>query len=91
MAYHPGSYAGAVSDERHTPRVEDVHELAPAMPHVTVEYGPATIPCTSWAGSRSSSSATRGRTQSTPETEERCQDVIVFWFASEADKPAADG
>ena len=29
-----------VSDEQNRPaRIEDVHELALAMPHVTVEYG----------------------------------------------------
>lgn len=34
------AYVGAVSDETSRPaRVEDVHELALAMPHVTVSYG----------------------------------------------------
>ena len=39
-------------------------------------------------GSRSCSSATPGRTRSTPMTRERYDDVIVFWVASEDDKQA---
>ena len=74
-------------DARRT-RVEDVHELALAMPHVTVEQGPATIRSTRSAGSRSSSSAPPGRTRSTRDTGERYPDVIVFWVGSEADKQA---
>jgi hypothetical protein len=43
---------------------------------------------TRWAGSRSSSSATPGRTRSIPKPGERYQDVIVVWVAAEEDKQA---
>ncbi|HVW44959.1 MAG TPA: MmcQ/YjbR family DNA-binding protein [Amycolatopsis sp.] len=76
-------------DETSRPaRVEDVHALALAMPHVTVEEG-----------SRGNRVYQVGRKSFVffrtprpdavdPETGERYPDVIVFWVPSEADKQA---
>jgi hypothetical protein len=69
-------------------RVEDVHELAMAMPYVTVEYGPGGNPVYQ-VGRRSFIFFRNPRPDAfDPETGERYQDVIVFWVASEADKQA---
>jgi hypothetical protein len=70
------------------PRVEDVHELAQALPHVTVEYGGRGNPIYQ-VGGRSFIFFRNPRPDATdPETGERLPDVIVFWVASEADKQA---
>ncbi|WP_033294915.1 MmcQ/YjbR family DNA-binding protein [Amycolatopsis jejuensis] len=69
-------------------QVEDVHELALGMPHVTVERG-----------SRGNAVYQVGRKSFVffrtprpdafdPETGERYPDVIVFWVPSESDKLA---
>jgi hypothetical protein len=69
-------------------RVEDVHALAAAMPHVTV-----------WTGTKGNSVYQVGgksfvffRTPRPdardPETGEKYDDVIVFWVPSEVDKQA---
>jgi hypothetical protein len=78
-----------VSDEASRPaRVEDVHELALAMPHVTVEYGTADNPVYQ-VGGKSFIFFRNPRPDAVdPETGERYRDVIVFWVASEADKQA---
>jgi hypothetical protein len=54
--------------------VEDVHELATGMPHVTVWRGPKGNPVYQVGGK--------------PETGERYGDVIVIWVPSESDKLA---
>lgn len=68
-------------------RVEDVHALAQAMPHVTVATirgGPA------YQVGRKSFVLFRNPLPDAadPETGERYDDVIVFWVASEAAKQA---
>ena len=69
-------------------RVEDVHQLAMAMPHVTVERGTTGNPVYQ-VGRRSFVFFRNPRTDATdPETGERYDDVIVFWVESEADKEA---
>jgi hypothetical protein len=69
-------------------RVEDVHELALAMPHVTVDYGTGANPVYQ-VGGKSFIFFRNPRPDAVdPETGERYQDVIVFWVASEADKQA---
>jgi hypothetical protein len=69
-------------------RVEDVHELALAMPHVTVDYGAGANPVYQ-VGGKSFIFFRNPRPDAVdPETGERYQDVIVFWVASEADKQA---
>jgi hypothetical protein len=75
-----------VSQER--ARVEDVHERALAMPHVTVEHGSAGNPVYQ-VGGKSFIFFRNPRPDAVdPDTGERYQDVIVFWVASEADKQA---
>jgi hypothetical protein len=68
--------------------VEDVHELALAMPHVTVEYGTGGNPVYQ-VGGKSFIFFRNPRPDAVdPGTGERYQDVIVFWVASEEDKQA---
>ena len=86
----PGAaYAVAVSDEGSRPaRVDDVHELAMAMPHVTVEYGTGENPVYQ-VGGKSFIFFRNPRPDAVdPATGERYPDVIVFWVESEADKQA---
>jgi len=68
--------------------VEDVHELATGMPHVTVWYGPNGNPVYQ-VGSKSFVFFRNPRPDAVdPDTGERYPDVIVFWVPSEADKLA---
>ncbi len=69
-------------------RVEDVHELALAMPHVTVERGGSGNPVYQVGGKSFVFFRTPRPDAVDPATGERYPDVIVFWVASEADKPA---
>jgi hypothetical protein len=69
-------------------RVDDVHELAMGMPHVTVEHGPHGNAIYQ-VGGRSFVFFRNPRPDAVdPETGERYPDVIVFWVPSEADKQA---
>lgn len=69
-------------------RVEDVHELALAMPHVTVEHGNSGNPVYQ-VGRKSFIFFRTPRPDAfDPETGERYDDVIVFWVGSDADKQA---
>jgi hypothetical protein len=70
------------------PRVEDVHELAQALPHVTVEYGARGNPIYQVGGSSFIFFRNPRPDATDPETGERLPDVIVFWVTSEADKQA---
>ena len=75
-------------DEGRPARVDDVHELALAMPHVTVEYGSGDNPVYQ-VGGRSFVFFRNPRPDAVDSiTGERYADVIVFWVASEADKQA---
>ena len=78
-----------MSDDRgRAARIEDVHELALAMPHVTVEYGTGGNPVYQ-AGRKSFIFFRTPRPDAVdPDTGERYLDVIVFWVGSEADKQA---
>jgi hypothetical protein len=68
--------------------MEDIHELARAMPHVTVEYGRSGNPVYQ-VGRKSFIFFRTPRPDAfDPETGERYGDVIVFWVGSEADKQA---
>jgi hypothetical protein len=81
---------GGVSDDNggRSARVEDVHELALAMPHVTVEYGTGDNPVYQ-VGGKSFIFFRNPRPDAVdPDTGERYPDVIVFWVESEADKQA---
>jgi hypothetical protein len=69
-------------------RIEDVHELAMNMPHVTVTYGGQGNPVYQ-VGGKSFIFFRNPRPDATdPDTGERYPDVIVFWVESEADKLA---
>jgi hypothetical protein len=69
-------------------RVEDVHELARAMPHVTVETGPNGNPVYQ-VGGKSFVFFRNPRPDAVdPRTGARYDDVIVIWVPSEADKQA---
>jgi len=69
-------------------RVEDVHELAMRMPHVTVLYGTHGNPIYQIGGKSFVFFRTPRPDAVDPETGERYPDVIMFWVSSEADKQA---
>jgi hypothetical protein len=69
-------------------RIEDVHELAMGMPHVSVVHGGSDNPVYQ-VGGKSFIFFRNPRPDATdPDTGERYSDVIVFWVESEADKLA---
>jgi len=68
-------------------RVEDVHEIAESMPHVTVVYGKTGENPVYQVGGKSFVFFRTPRPDAfDPATGERYPDVIVFWVESEADK-----
>jgi hypothetical protein len=75
-------------DESRPALVDDVHDIALAMPHVTVEYGTGDNPIYQVGGKSFVFFRTPRPDAVDPETGERYQDVIVLWVASEADKQA---
>lgn len=73
---------------RRKARIEDVHELALAMPHVTVYSGTAEKPVYQ-VGGKSFVFFRNPRPDAVdPQTGERYTDVIVFWVGAEEDKIA---
>ena len=73
---------------RRAARIDDVHELALGLPHVTVIYGPGENPIYQ-VGGKSFVFFRNPRPDATdPVTGERYPDVIMFWVASEAEKLA---
>jgi hypothetical protein len=68
--------------------VEDVHELASGMPHVTVVYGGGDNPVYQVGGKSFVFFRTPRPDAVDPGTGERYPDVIVFWVESQADKEA---
>ncbi len=75
-------------DQNRPANVEDVHELALAMPHVTVYPGTGDNPIYQ-VGGKSFIFFRNPRPDAVdPETGERYRDVIVFWVTSEDDKQA---
>jgi hypothetical protein len=69
-------------------RVQDVHDLAMAMPHVVTRYGPRGNPVCQVGGKSFVFFRTPRPDAADPGTGERYADVIVFWVPSEADKQA---
>jgi hypothetical protein len=69
-------------------RVQDVHDLALGMPHVTVERGRSGNPVYQVGGKSFVFFRTPRPDAFDPGTGERYPDVIVFWVESEADKLA---
>ena len=73
---------------RRRARVEDVHELALGMPHVTEVTGRAENPVYQVGGKSFVFFRTPRPDAVEPRTGERYADVIVFWVGSEEDKHA---
>ena len=69
-------------------RVEDVHELALGMPHVTEVTGRAENPVYQVGGKSFVFFRTPRPDAVDPHTGERYADVIVFWVGGEEDKHA---
>ena len=69
-------------------RVEDVHELALGMPHVTVYPGTENRPVYQVGGKSFVFFRSPRPDAVHPGTGERYDDVIVFWVADEGDKLA---
>ena len=69
-------------------RVEDVHEFARAMPHVTMWAGRPDRPVYQVGGKSFVFFRTPRRDAFDPDTGERYPDVIVFWVPTDADKQA---
>ena len=69
-------------------RIDDVHELALGMPHVTVWKGPQGNPIYQVGGKSFVFFRTPRPDAVDPDTGQRYPDVIVFWVTSEADKQA---
>jgi hypothetical protein len=83
------AYDGCVSDDvGRTARIEEVHELAMGMPHVTVDRGTNDNPVYQVGGKSFIFFRNPRPDAIDPETGERYRDVIVFWVGSEADKQA---
>ena len=77
-----------MAEQSRRARIEDVHELALNMPHVSVIYGGHGNPVYQ-VGGKSFIFFRNPRPDATdPDTGERYPDVIVFWVESEADKLA---
>jgi hypothetical protein len=68
--------------------VEDVHELALGMPHVTMYPGTEQRPVYQVGGKSFVFFRSRRPDAVDPETGERYDDVIVLWVADEGDKLA---
>ena len=69
-------------------RVEDVHELARAMPHVTELSGPRGNPVYQVGGRSFVYFRTPRPDAADPRTGERWTHVIIFWVPAEEDKLA---
>jgi hypothetical protein len=69
-------------------RIDDVHDLALGMPHVTVWTGSQGNPIYQVGGKSFVFFRTPRPDAVDPDTGERYPDVIVFWVTSEADKHA---
>jgi hypothetical protein len=83
-----GPYARGMSPRARPARVDDVHDLARAMPHVTVSSGPKSNPVYQVGGKSFVFFRTPRPDAFDPVTRERYDDVIVIWVSSEADKQA---
>src|SRR6187551_3244542 len=68
--------------------VADVHEIAAAMPHTTVEEGPLGNAVYQVGGKTFVFFRNPRPDAFDPETGERYDDVIVFWVADDVDKQA---
>ncbi|TCP50751.1 hypothetical protein EV191_10711 [Tamaricihabitans halophyticus] len=88
MAASGAPYPVAMSARSRRASVEDVHELAYGMPHVTVVHGSSGNPVYQ-VGQRSFVFFRNPRPDAVdPDSGERYPDVVVFWVPSESDKQA---
>jgi hypothetical protein len=69
-------------------RVEDVHDLAMGMPHVTAWRGPRGVAAYQVGGKSFVYFRSPRPDARDPETGERYPDVIMFWVPAEGDKLA---
>ena len=69
-------------------RLDDVAQLAAAMPHVSVVHGSQGNPIYQVGGKSFVYFRTPSRDATDPDTGERYPDVIIFWVPSESDKLA---
>jgi len=69
-------------------RVEDVHDIAMSMPHVTVSHGPLGNAIYQVGGKSFVFFRNPRPDAIDPQTGERYTDVIIFWVPSESDKQA---
>jgi hypothetical protein len=77
-----------VADAERPARVEDLHELALGMPHVTVVHGGSGNPVYQVGGKSFVFFRTPRPDAVDPETGKRYPDVVVLWVESESDKQA---
>ena len=82
------AYPAGMSAEPSRARIEDVHELALGMPHVTVSRGSSDHPVYQVGGKSFVFFRTARPDATDPTTGDRYPDVIVFWVASESEKQA---
>ena len=83
------TYAAAVAPRSRKARIEDVHEIALGMPHVTVDRGGRSQNPVYQVGGKSFVFFRNPRPDAVdPNTGERYADVIVLWVGSEAEKQA---
>jgi hypothetical protein len=77
-----------MADHARSARIEDVHEIAMSMPHVSVIYGSYGNPVYQVGGKSFIFFRNPRPDAIDPDTGERYPDVIVFWVESEAEKQA---
>ena len=77
-----------MTEDSRPARVEDVHEIAESMPHVTVVWGSGDNPVYQVGGKSFIFFRNPRPDAFDPETGEHYADVIVFWVESEDDKQA---
>ncbi len=83
---NPGT--GPVAGRGRPARVEDVHALAAAMPHVSCVHGPAGNPVYQVGGKSFVFFRTPRPDAADPVTGVRYDDVIMYWVPSDSDKRA---
>lgn len=88
VAFVRDPYARLVVDECRQATVEDVHTMALAMPHVTVDRGRGGNPVYQVGGRSFVFFRTPRPDAVDPETGERYDDVIVIWVQSAEEKKA---
>ena len=82
------AYCAVMAARPRRARVEDVHELAMSMPHVTIVHGSLGNPVYQVGGKSFVFFRTPRPDAVDPVSGERYPDVIVFWVPSESDKQA---